>query len=164
VTSCTTYFPRSFTMPVLKSFRVFGDPVEINADGANGTTLNAGTQTCQPGGGPPPHLHLYEDEFFLPVYGKFEMFDGDSWTPLTTSGHFAGRGTVHTFRNCGQTEGKISFICTPGRFPEYMELISTLSLPQDMQKLVDLSAGYGITFVFPGVPQPTSDAPELALA
>ena len=145
-------------MPVLKTFSVFGDPVEMHADGNHGATISAGSQTCQPGGGPPPHLHLHEDEFFLPIFGEFEMFDGETWTPLTTSCHFSPRGSVHTFRNCGNTEGKICFICSPGRFPEYLELISTLTLPQDLQTLVDLSAGYGVTFVMPGVPQPSGVA------
>ncbi len=148
-------------MPILKTFTVFGDPVEIYADGNNGSTLSVGSQTCSPGGGPPPHFHLNEDEFFLPIYGEFEIFNGESWTPLTGSGYFSQRGQVHTFRNAGQTEGKICFICTPSRFADYLQLLSTLSLPKDLQQLVDISVDYGITFVFPGVPQPSTAAARL---
>ncbi len=153
-------------MPVIKSFNVFGELVEVHADGNNGTTLSVIAQTCAPGGGPPPHMHLYEDEFFSPISGDFEMFNGETWTPLTATGHFCERSKVHAFRNCGATVGSIRCIATAGSFPEYLEHISTLTLPQDMQKLVDISDGYGISFHVPGVPLPSAPAaePELAYA
>ncbi len=70
-------------MPVLKSFKVFGEPVEILVDGAaTGGRVAVVTQVSPPGGGPPPHLHTREDETFTVLEGEYEMFDGVKWLPL----------------------------------------------------------------------------------
>ena len=92
-------------------FDVFGDPVELLLTGerSNGVAVVL-TQTCKPGGGPPPHRHVHEDELFQAMSGHFELFDGDAgvWNPLPADVVvFAPKGGVHTFRNCGTTVGTI---------------------------------------------------------
>jgi uncharacterized cupin superfamily protein len=62
---------------------VFGEPIEIIA--SSSTTNSAfvvGLQTSPPGGGPPSHRHLGEDEVFAVLDGEFEFFDGESWAPF----------------------------------------------------------------------------------
>jgi len=140
-------------MPIEKSFRVFGDPIDVvlrstTSDGLMSSII----QTCEPGGEPPPHVHRFEDEFFFPVEGSWEMFNGESWTPLTATGHFAQRGHVHTFRNAGTSAGKILCVVNRGDFVTYLEKISTLQIPQDMEKLIAISEQYGIRFVQAGEP------------
>ena len=135
-------------MPPSKSFTVFGEPVEIlipgELTGGLSTTL---IHTAFPGGGPPPHSHTREDETFYPLEGDFEIFDGKDWHKIKP-GHAAHyrRGAVHTFRNAGSTTGRILIFVAPAGLDKYLEEISILTVPQDMDKVIAISARYGITF------------------
>jgi len=138
-------------------FPVFGDPVElvVLSETVNGF-FSIGRQTCQPGGGTPPHMHLHEDEVFSVISGRFEIYNGDTdtWTEVPANGTvFAPRGHVHCFRNCGDGPGVIQFIATGARFDTFLEGLSAYNLPEDIQAIVDYSAKYGITY--PTLPPPT---------
>lgn len=132
-----------------RSFKVFGETVEVLVDGQTSNGVVAAlTQTCPPGGGPPPHTHSREDETFTVLDGKFEMFNGTGWRELNHGEvYFAPRGGVHTFRNCGAEEGKILIVCNPAGMETYLEQISRLSIPEDLEKLDDISGQFGIRFV-----------------
>ena len=68
-----------------------------------------------PGGGPPPHLHTREDEFFWVLDGSFEIRIGDEVHALGPGGFaFVPRGTVHNFRNTAETPSRILVGFTPG--------------------------------------------------
>lgn len=143
-------------MKPLKSFMVLGEPVEILVDSQmTNSAFTVLTQTSPPGGGPPPHSHSREDEIFTVLEGDFELFDGTTWHPLPQGASARGvRGGVHCFRNCGESAGKIQIIASPAGFEEYLEEISPLTLPQDMDRLLQISERYGITF-----PPPPSTNP-----
>ncbi len=139
-------------------FDVFDDPVELLLTGerSNGVTVVL-TQTCKPGGGPPPHRHVHEDELFQTISGEFELFDGDAgvWNPLPAGAVvFAPKGGVHTFRNCGSTVGKIQIVAIGGPVDKFLRGLSRFRMPGDMQAMVDYSAKYGITY--PTLPAPTT--------
>ena len=142
-------------MNAVKSFKVFGEPVDvlIPSEATNGSFAQV-VQTCPPGGGPPPHSHAKEDEIFRALEGDFELFDGKAWHKLP-AGEYAYmlRGSVHTFRNCGITEGRMLCIVTPGGLDKYLEAISPLAVPQDMGRLLEISGAQGIAFVMPGQPE-----------
>jgi len=137
-------------------FDIFGEPVEllVTSDKTAGT-FSIGRQTCKPGSGTPPHVHQNEDEVFSVVSGRFEIFNGETWTEIAKDGiAFAARGHVHCFRNCGDVDGTIQFICTGDRFDIFLEGLSRFMIPQDMQAMVDYSADFGITY--PTLPPPTA--------
>jgi quercetin dioxygenase-like cupin family protein len=68
-----------------------------------------------PGGGPPPHVHTREDEFFYVLDGTFEIRIGDEAHTLSAGGFaFVPRGTVHNFRNVVDRESRILIGFTPG--------------------------------------------------
>ncbi len=141
----------SLYLKPLKSFTVLGEPVEILADGqmTNGAFAVL-TQTSPPGGGPPPHSHAREDEIFTVLSGDFELFDGTKWHPLPQGASARGvRGGVHAFRNCGDADGTIQITAWPAGFEKYLEEISPLTLPQDMDRLLQISERHGITFPTP---------------
>ena len=130
-----------------KRFNVLGETFEVLV--TSNSTDNAfavGAQICKPGGGPPPHIHAREDEYLIPLEGQFETFDGQKWTPLLPEGIFLPRNQVHTFRNSGTTMGRIMGLATPGGMDLYLEAISPLQLPRDMERLIAISQEYGITF------------------
>jgi quercetin dioxygenase-like cupin family protein len=153
-------------MHAAQRFNVFGEPVEVLVSTAmtNGS-FAAITQTCAPGGGPPPHKHANEDEIFTVLEGEFELFDGREWHPLPRGevGH-ALRGQVHTFRNCGTTKGKILIVATPGGLDVYLRSISGLVMPQDAAELVEISEPFGIAFVPPPMPATQDEMPQAGLA
>jgi quercetin dioxygenase-like cupin family protein len=67
-----------------------------------------------PGGGPPPHLHSREDEFFYVLDGIFEVRIGDDLHVVGPGGvAYVPRGTVHNFRNAAETPSRILVGFTP---------------------------------------------------
>jgi mannose-6-phosphate isomerase-like protein (cupin superfamily) len=144
-------------MQVIKSFPVFGEDVDVVVSGdMTGGVLAAIVQTCPPGGGPPPHKHANEDEVFRVIEGDFAILREGQWVPIEKGQtQVAYRGCVHTFRNTGQTVGRIMAIITPAGLERYLEEISPLVIPADLPRLAEISQRYGISFV---------EAPESALA
>jgi len=130
-------------MTVIKSFPVLGDQVDMlvtqdMTGGASATLI----ETSPPGGGPPPHQHQNEDETFFVVEGDYEfLVDGEWIKALAGDSFYRARGTIHTFRNCGTTTGKILIFVTPGGFQSYLEEISPLSVPAEISSSLAISAG-----------------------
>ena len=130
---------------------VLGEKIEVVVPGeaTNGASTML-VQTSPPGGGPPPHRHAKEDEYFSVLEGKFELLIEGEWTPvLKGETVFAPRNHWHTFRNAGETDGRIQIIVSPAGLEKYFEEISPLALPDDMQQLLEISARYGIEFMPP---------------
>lgn len=68
-----------------------------------------------PGGGPPPHVHTREDEFWYVLDGTFEIRVGDQVHALGPGGFaYAPRGTIHNFRNTAETPSRVLVGFTPG--------------------------------------------------
>lgn len=136
-------------------FNVFGEPAEVvlSSEQTNGH-LCIVRQTVHPGGGPPPHMHTEEDEVFSAVSGRFELLVNGTWTEIPPGGMlYAPRGSVHTFRNCNDTDSVLQIIATGGRFDVFLEGLSKFTMPQDIQAVVDYSLPFGITY--PTLPPPT---------
>ena len=55
---------------------------------------------------------------------------------------YSFRGNYHGFRNIGQSAGKIMFTTNGGGLDEYFAEISSLRLPDDMNRLVEISRFY----------------------
>ena len=105
-------------------------------------------QTSPPGGGPPPHVHAFEDETFQPLDPGFEFLVDGKWIPVPP-GHslFASRGTPHTFRNAGSANGRILILVAPAGLDAYLEKIGPLSPASDMAEIISISEQYGIRFL-----------------
>ena len=69
-----------------------------------------------PGGGPPPHTHLFEDEGFYVLAGTFKLWvAGKDPVEVKVGEHaFGPRGIEHYFRNMGETPGRLMLIFSPG--------------------------------------------------
>jgi quercetin dioxygenase-like cupin family protein len=139
---------KDYCLRPLKTFKVFGEPVEVLTDspltGGKSCTL---IQTSPPGGGPPPHTHQNEDETFFVLEGDYEVLSAGEWTRVSAGEAVHGlRGSVHTFRNAGATTGRMLVFVTPAGMEKYLEEISTLSIPDDMPQILAISAHYGISF------------------
>ena len=94
---------------------IVGDTMTLKATGerTNGSLVLLENLTA-PGGGPPPHVHTREDEFWFVLDGTFEIRIGDEVHELGPGGFaFAPRGTVHNFRNAGDHPARILVGFTP---------------------------------------------------
>jgi mannose-6-phosphate isomerase-like protein (cupin superfamily) len=73
-----------------------------------------------PGGGPPPHVHTREDEFWYVLDGTFEIRIGDEVHAVGPGGFAYGpRGTRHNFRNTAETPSRILLGFTPGGIEDF---------------------------------------------
>lgn len=66
-------------------------------------------------GGPPPHIHKYEDETVYVVSGEFVVhIEGEDFNVKTGDTAFIPRGTLHTIINpIENNPGTVVIICSP---------------------------------------------------
>src|SRR5215218_966276 len=95
---------------------IVGDTMTFKATGeSTGGSLVLIENLTAPRGGPPPHIHTREDEFFHVLDGTFEIRIGDEVHALGPGGFaYVPRGTVHNFRNTAETPSRILVGFTPG--------------------------------------------------
>ena len=75
-----------------------------------------------PAGGPPPHIHHREDESFYIREGTLAIRVGDR-TANVSPGDFVHvpQGTVHCFKNTGNTHAKMLVTFTPAGMERFFE-------------------------------------------
>jgi quercetin dioxygenase-like cupin family protein len=116
ITHATT--SKGFTIPAGDGERtwIVADTMTFKATGENtGGKLVLLENLTAPGGGPPPHIHTREDEFFYVLDGTFEIRIGDQVHAVDRGGFaYVPRGTVHNFRNTAETPSRILVGFTPG--------------------------------------------------
>ena len=95
---------------------IVGDTMTLKATSERtGGSLMLLENLTAPGGGPPPHVHTREDEFFYVIDGSFEIRIGDEVHPVGPGGFaYVPRGTVHNFRNTAGLPSRILVGFTPG--------------------------------------------------
>lgn len=108
--------------------------------------------TTPPGGGPPMHVHSHEDEFFYVMEGTYEFLHGEESVTLSEGGvvHLP-RGIPHTFKNVGDTPGRLLNTITPGGFENFFREIDALpkDQPLDREAVGAIAAKYGLRFLPP---------------
>jgi quercetin dioxygenase-like cupin family protein len=94
---------------------IVGDTMTLKATGeTTGGQLVLLENLTAPGGGPPPHVHTREDEFFYVLDGSFEIRVGDELHELGPGGFaYVRSGTVHNFRNTADAASRILVGFTP---------------------------------------------------
>src|ERR687894_1795604 len=95
---------------------IVADTMTLKATGdTTGGSLVLLENLTVPGGGPPPHAHTREDEFWYVIDGTFEIRIGEEVHTLGPGGFaYAPRGTVHNFRNTADTPSRVLVGFTPG--------------------------------------------------
>ncbi len=102
--------------------------------------------------GPPPHIHHREDETFYVLEGEFSFLHGDiKFTATAGSFVYIPRGTLHTFKNIGTSQGRFLVIITPAGFEKFFEEIGEPAIdksspppfnPATVEKLLTLAPKY----------------------
>jgi quercetin dioxygenase-like cupin family protein len=111
-----------------------------------------------PGGGPPPHIHLNEDETFYVVEGECDFLLGDR-TITAGVGDFVSvpRGNVHRFHNAGTAPTRLILTFTPSGIERFFEetlervLDPTQPIPDNIDEVAARYAAaaprYGMEFL-----------------
>jgi mannose-6-phosphate isomerase-like protein (cupin superfamily) len=74
-----------------------------------------------PGGGPPPHIHLREDEMFYVLEGQISfVFDDKTFVAGPGKAVFLPRGKVHTFANRTSEPARALVWASPSNFERFM--------------------------------------------
>jgi uncharacterized cupin superfamily protein len=102
------------------------------------------TEITPPGGGPPPHYHVNEDETFHILEGRMAFLFDDEWYELGPGGAaYMPRGVVHTFKNVGDQSTRMLIITTPSGIEKFFaRCAEEFAKPggPDMSRIVQISA------------------------
>lgn len=132
--------------------RAFGEEVQFCLTGEQtGYRLTMWIETVPPDGGPPPHRHLNEEEWFVVLEGEFQFLVEGEWEtvdPGTTV--YLPKGAVHTFKNIGSTFGKLLVSTSPSGFETFFTRCAEVFHrpgPPDMPEIMKIAAEHGIEFL-----------------
>lgn len=113
--------------------------------------------TIEPGGGPPLHKHLNEDEWFYITSGQVAFWNGKQ-AIIAKQGEFifAPRNTEHTFKNQTNKPATMLIGIYPGKGEQFFREFGTLnpdgSHPTDdqiIQRIMKLAPTYGLEILGP---------------
>lgn len=138
-----------------RAIDAFGSEILFKVTGEHsGGALTVGLAVVPPGEGPPPHVHHAESELFLIVEGRYGIFDGEGWTEVGPGGVvYLPRGSLHTFRNAGDTPARHWVLTTPSGFEDFYEkcaAVFTAGGPPDMERIMRICGEHHLELRVPG--------------
>lgn len=141
-----------------KRVRVVNDTVTFIVTGdQSGGAFSLFDNLTPPGAGIPPHVHTHEDEAFWLLEGELRfMVDGET-VDLGPGGFvMVPRGVAHGFENVGTETARMLIQTTPGGFDQFFSEVGEPIVegeepgPPDVERVIAISAQYGIEFLPPG--------------
>ena len=111
-----------------QKFWVLGDTYTFIIKGAETDGQYAVLEiSSPPGSGPPLHTHTKESEGFYVIDGEFSFQYGDDKT-VTQPGAFLHqkKGIPHTFKNIGNSTGRLLFTIIPAGFENFFAEVGIL--------------------------------------
>jgi quercetin dioxygenase-like cupin family protein len=135
-----------------RGFHAFGEEVTILLEGEQTSgKLTMWTEVTPPGGGPPPHYHLNEDETFHVLEGRVAFLSNGEWHEVGPGGAaHKPRGLVHTFRNAGDQPSRMLIMTTPSGFEKFFaRCAEEFAKPggPDMSRIAKIGEEHGIHFL-----------------
>ena len=137
----TLVFPNAITLKILLSGKQTNGKQAVFED------------IVEPGVGPGRHIHHHQDETFFFLKGDFiaevggQMYD---FKPGDVA--FIPKGTVHAFKNVGDSQGVLRYIFSPALTIEEMFREFYLTLEDgsfSAEKMAEISLKHGQEFVGP---------------
>ncbi len=134
------------------TLHAFGEEIQLLLTGEHtGGQSTLFLEVTPPAGGPPPHLHDNEDEWFHVLEGCVSFFHDDHWTEVGPGGTaFMPRGLPHTFKNTGETPSTMLIQTSPSGFETFLQRSADeFARPEgpDPERLMAISAEHGIHFL-----------------
>jgi mannose-6-phosphate isomerase-like protein (cupin superfamily) len=132
----------------------FGEEVHLYLTGREtGGRFTQWLEITPPGGGPPPHYHTGEDEWFHVLEGRVSFLRDDAWEEVGPGACvWAPRNSVHTFRNTGDTPSRMLLTTAPSGFEEFFARCAAEFSAEggpDMARVTAIAAEHGIHFLVP---------------
>ena len=143
-----------------RSLHLSGDTYTFKALGEDtGGSLVLLEARVPPLGGPPPHIHHAEDEFFWLLEGELEFLtNGRTFTANAGSFVYVPKGTTHCFKNMGTQTTRMLAAFTPagieGMFFEVGRPATEGSSParpdqEEIEKLLAAAPRYNVEILPP---------------
>lgn len=134
--------------------RAFGEEVHLYLTAEDtGGRFTQWLEITPPEGGPPPHYHENEEEWFHVLEGRVSFFHDGRWEEVGPGARvFAPRGSVHTFKNTGDKPSRMLLTTMPSGFEDFFaKCAAEFANPggPDMPRLLEIAAEHGIHFVNP---------------
>ena len=132
--------------------RAFGEEVTMLLDGQHTAGKFAmWTEVTPPGGGPPAHYHLNEEELFYVISGRVGFLLNDKWHEVGPGGTASmPRGVLHTFKNVGDQPSNMVIMTMPSGIEKFFarcaEEFAKPGGPPEMQRLFEIGVEHGIHF------------------
>jgi quercetin dioxygenase-like cupin family protein len=131
---------------------VYGDTITILLDGEQtGGRFVMFLDIAPPGGGPPEHYHVAQDEWFFVLEGTGTFFlDGTRSEAQPGTTVLAPMGRIHTFKNTGETPLKMLIHVAPAGFEYFLRASAAefeASPQPDPQRLLAIADEYDVQFV-----------------
>lgn len=104
------------------------------------------------GSGPPRHVHHAEDETFVNLTGRIEVWlEGEIFEVGPGESAFVPRGKEHTFRVIGDGPSRHIIILTPGGFEGFFLDMAAgkFRIPEDMAAIEESASRHNLTFTGP---------------
>jgi len=137
----TFVFPDAITLKLLMSGKDTDGSVAVFED------------IVEPGIGPGRHIHHHQDETFFFLEGEFDVEVGGVLHHMKPGDvAFIPRGTVHAFKNVGDTKGRLRYVFSPALTIEEMFRAFFASMeegPLSTEALAAISLKHGQEFVGP---------------
>lgn len=135
-------------------YHALGDQVTVLLSGQQTGGAFTMVEVITPvGGGPPPHCHHREDEWFFVLEGRIELWQDGVWSEAPAgSAIFLPRGVPHTYRNCGDTPLRMIVHAAPSGFEVFFaRMADACKGPEgpDMPRIRQIAAEHGIEFLPP---------------
>jgi quercetin dioxygenase-like cupin family protein len=129
-----------------RTLHAFGHAVVILLDGKQtGEKFTTFLNVTPPGGGPGPHDHEYEDEWFYIVEGRVSFLLNGNWTELSPGDCVdSPRGQVHAFKNITDQPIRVFINIAPSGFERFFaEAAEWWATPErDMNRLATIEEKY----------------------
>lgn len=137
----TLVFPNAITLKILLSGKQTNGQQAVFED------------IVEPGVGPGRHIHYNQDEIFFFLEEDFiAEVGGQTFQFKPGDVAFIPRGTVHAFKNVGDTKGRLRYIFSPADTIEEMfrEMYSALQEGNfNSERMAEISEKHGQEFVGP---------------
>jgi quercetin dioxygenase-like cupin family protein len=129
-----------------RTLHAFGHAVVILLDGKQtGGKFTTFLNVTPPGGGPGPHYHEHEDEWFYIVEGRVSFLLNDTWTDLFPGDCvYSPRGSVHAFKNNTDQTIRVFINIAPSGFERFFaEAAEWWANPErDMSRIAAIEEKY----------------------
>ena len=131
--------------------RAFGDEAVFLLTGEQtGGAFTQWIETTHPGGGPPPHWHTRENEWFYVLEGSASFLADGAWHNAGPGDAvFVPRNAVHAFKNTGDSPLRMLITTAPSGFETFFKRCADeFAKPAgpDMPRIMEIAAEHGIHF------------------